>query len=458
MDYLPLFFNLADRKCLIIGGGEVAFRKAELVSQAGANLKVVAPVVCEALNALLDVGTHQRQIRKFEPADLDDVCLVVCATSDTKVNRNVSALAKERLIPVNVVDSAQLSTVIFPSIIDRSPVIIAATSGGHSPVLARKIREILEATIPQGFANLASFLGKKRSELKARFPDPEIRRRVTEAFLSSPGEAFAQQGKEEQATEYFNQALNQDLGDLSTGEVYLVGAGPGDPDLLTLRALQLMQKADVVLYDNLVSDPVLARVRRDARRLYVGKKGRGDSTAQESINEILLRLAKEGHRVLRLKGGDPFIFGRGGEEIESLMAESVSFQVVPGITAASGCAAYAGIPLTHRDYSQSVRFVTGHPHDGVVDLEWREFSHKNQTIVFYMGLGGLKSICEQLIAHGRAASTPIAVISKGTTPEQKTVVGDLESIPELVEQQQITAPTLIIVGEVVALRKVIGWD
>jgi uroporphyrin-III C-methyltransferase/precorrin-2 dehydrogenase/sirohydrochlorin ferrochelatase len=454
MDFLPLFFNLKDLRCLIVGGGEVAFRKANLIHQAHANLTVIAPEICEPMMEVIESGSHQQHVREFVESDLDGICLVVCATNDKETNEMVSELAKKRSIPVNVVDNAALSSVIFPSIVDRSPVIVASISGGHSPVLTRKIREILESTIPDGFGRLASFLGAKRAELKKRFPDTDVRRRVTEAFLSSPGEQLAMQGKAQEATRYFEQALNQKPSEIIEGEVYLVGAGPGDPDLLTLKALQLMQKADVVLYDNLVSDAVLTRVRRDARMQYVGKKAQGDSATQESINQMLVRLAKEGHRVLRLKGGDPFVFGRGGEEIESLMTESVPFQVVPGITAAIGCAAYAGIPLTHRDYSQSVRFVTGHPHDGVVVLEWREFVHKNQTIVFYMGLGGLKTICSELIKHGRAASTPVAVISKGTTPEQKTVIGDLQTICALVEQQHITRPTLIIVGEVVALRLV----
>jgi uroporphyrin-III C-methyltransferase/precorrin-2 dehydrogenase/sirohydrochlorin ferrochelatase len=265
--------------------------------------------------------------------------------------------------------------------------------------------------------------------------------------MSSPGAELAMAGRFEAADAYLDNP-----GDVATaGEVYIVGAGPGDPDLLTLKALQLMQKADVILYDSLVSDAVLARVRRDAHKQSVGKRGGGESTGQETINDQLVRLAREGHRVLRLKGGDPFIFGRGGEEIEALARHGIPFQVVPGITAANGCAAYAGIPLTHRDYSQSVRFVTGHPRDGEVNLEWQEFAHKNQTIVFYMGLGGLEKICANLIAHGRAPETPVAIISRGTTPEQKVVVGTLDTIVSLVQTHEIKRPTLTIVGEVVKL-------
>ena len=452
MDFLPLHFNLQEQQCAIIGGGEIAFRKAELLVRAGAHITVISPVISGKLKRLLQDGPHLLIDRKFQSSDLNDAVLVISATNDSKLNETVAIEARSRRIPVNVVDDTKLSTVIFPTIIDRSPVIISASTGGKSPVLARKIRELLESIIPEGYSNLASFLGKVRPRLKIRFPDTEERRRVTEAFLESPGEELAIQGNEEAAIRY----LERDTSELNTGEVYLVGAGPGDPDLLTIKALRLMQKADVILYDNLVSDAVLARTRRDATREYVGKKGGAESTSQENINEKLVRLAKAGHRVLRLKGGDPFIFGRGGEEIESLADQGIPFQVVPGITAASGCAAYAGIPLTHRDFSQSVRFVTGHPKNGMVDLQWQEFVHKNQTVVFYMGLRGLDTICKQLIAHGREPSTPVAVISKGTTPDQKVETGDLTTISSIVNKAQIPAPTLIIIGEVVALHEKLG--
>jgi uroporphyrin-III C-methyltransferase/precorrin-2 dehydrogenase/sirohydrochlorin ferrochelatase len=452
MDFLPLYFNLKGKVCVVIGGGEIAFRKAELLDAAGARIKVVAPEISSKLLQLINDRNHQALEQNFHPDTIENAVLVVSATDDPVLNAEVASIAKARSIPVNVVDDLELSSVIFPTIIDRSPVIIAASTGGQSPVLARKIRETLESLIPLGYSKLATFLGAHRADLKRRIPDTETRRRVTEAFLDSPGEQLAMHGKDDEATSYLNQEIERAPEEICAGEVYLVGAGPGDPELLTLKALQLMQKADVILHDNLVSDAVLDRTRRDARKEYVGKKGGGEFTPQESINEKLVRLAKAGHRVLRLKGGDPFIFGRGGEEIESLAAEKIPFQVVPGITAASGCAAYAGIPLTHRDYSQSVRFVTGHPKNGIVDLAWQEFVHKNQTIVFYMGLRGLSSICTQLIHHGRDSSTPVAVISKGTTPDQKVVVGNLATIVGIVEQEAVTAPTLIIVGEIVALR------
>lgn len=447
MDYLPLHFDLKSRHCLLVGGGEIALRKAELLEGAGAIVTVVAPSINADICRLLGAAPHRLLERPWESADLDGKALVVCATDDADVNVRVSGEAQARQLPVNVVDHPDLCTVIFPSIIDRSPVIASVATGGHSPVLTRFLREMLEALIGEGYGRLARYLGERREGLKARFRETGPRRRHTEKFLLSAGAEHAMRGEFEAADKY----LEAESPGLDVGEVYLVGAGPGDPDLLTLRALQLMQKADIVLYDNLVSDAVLGRVRRDARMQNVGKTAGDDSMQQETINDMLVRLASEGQRVLRLKGGDPFIFGRGGEEIENLAAHGIPFQVVPGITAANGCAAYAGIPLTHRDYSQSVRFVTGHPRDGEVRLEWREFAHENQTIVFYMGLAGLERICENLIAHGRDAATPVAIVSRGTTPEQQVVVGTLGTIAGLVRASEIRRPTLIIVGEVVSL-------
>lgn len=447
MDYLPLHFDLKSRQCLLVGGGEIALRKANLLNAAGARIKVVAPHIDDALAQLLAGRDHRLIRRAYASSDLDDMVLVVSATDDRGVNEQVSRDAQARRIPVNVVDRPELCTVIFPAIVDRSPVIASVSSGGSSPVLTRQLRQMLEAMLSQGYSRLASYLGQRRQSLKQRIPGAAARRRQMEAFLASPGQELAMRGDFDAADAY----LAQNSHSPAPGEVYLVGAGPGDPDLLTLKALQLMQKADVILHDSLVSEAILNRVRRDARKEDVGKRAGQDSTSQESINHTLVRLARQGHRVLRLKGGDPFIFGRGGEEIEALAAHGIPFQVVPGITAANGCAAYAGIPLTHRDYSQSVRFVTGHPRNGEVELEWREFVHANQTIVFYMGLGGLQRICENLIDHGRNPATPVAVVAKGTMPEQQVVIGELGNIAALVRQHRLSRPTLTIVGEVVSL-------
>jgi len=443
MRYLPLHVDLKDRSVLVVGGGETARRKVDLLLKAGAKIELVALAVSDKLVQIL--ASHRIVIAGYHQELIGEHALIVAVTNDAAVNQQVSADARSANIPVNVVDSPELSSVIFPAIVDRDPVLISIGSGATSPVLTRYVRQLMEEILPAGIARVASYLGDRRRQLKEKFSDVENRRRHSERFMSSPGFTAAESGDWETADRF----LFSDEEELVAGEVYVVGAGPGDPDLLTLKALQLMQKANIVLYDNLVPPGILDRIRRDATKEFVGKRSGYKSTDQEDINDMLVRLAKEGNRVMRLKGGDPFIFGRGGEEITALIEQQIPFQVVPGITAASGCAAYAGIPLTHRDLSQSVRFVTGHPKDGRVDLPWQELTHENETVVFYMGLGGLATICRQLIAHGRRSGTPAAIISKGTTPEQQILRGTLESLPGLAARAQIPSPTLIIVGQVV---------
>ena len=440
MDFLPLHFNLRGAPVLLVGGGEIARRKAVLISEAGAVLMCVAPTLEFDLTALS--ADHAWREKTFEAADVVGMRLVVAATDDALVNERVSLAAQAQNLPVNVVDQPSLSTVIFPAIVNRSPVLLSVGTGGSSPVLTRYLREQLEALVPQSLVRVATYLKSRRPRLKAAIPDIRTRRITTEAFFAGPGFSHAEAGEDDLADGYLFEPTQ------GVGEVFLVGAGPGDPDLLTLKALQLLQRADVILYDNLVSAKVLDRARRDATFEYVGKQSGLNSTPQNSINARLVTLARQGLRVVRLKGGDPFIFGRGGEELAELIEAGIAFQVVPGITAASGCAAYAGIPLTHRDYAQSVRFVTGHPKNASVDLPWHEMVSPGQTLVFYMGLGGLSDICTQLIRHGKAVETPIAVISKGTTPESVSVMGDLETTPGLVARAQLPSPTLIIVGEV----------
>ena len=440
MDFLPLHFNLRGAPVLLVGGGEIARRKAVLISEAGAVLICVAPPLEFDLRALS--AHHAWREKTFEAADVVGMRLVVAATDDALVNERVSLAAQAQNLPVNVVDQPSLSTVIFPAIVNRSPVLLSVGTGGSSPVLTRYLREQLEALVPQSLVRVATYLKSRRPRLKAAIPDIRTRRITTEAFFAGPGFSHAEAGEDDLADGYLFEPSQ------GFGEVFLVGAGPGDPDLLTLKALQLLQRADVILYDNLVSAKVLDRARRDATFEYVGKQSGLNSTPQNSINARLVTLARQGLRVVRLKGGDPFIFGRGGEELAELIEAGIAFQVVPGITAASGCAAYAGIPLTHRDYAQSVRFVTGHPKNASVDLPWHEMVSPGQTLVFYMGLGGLSDICTQLIRHGKAVETPIAVISKGTTPESVSVMGDLETAPGLVARAQLPSPTLIIVGEV----------
>jgi uroporphyrin-III C-methyltransferase/precorrin-2 dehydrogenase/sirohydrochlorin ferrochelatase len=458
MDYLPIFLKVEGRPCLVVGGGKVAARKVALLNRAGAAITVVAPDICDEIKALASQSAVNCIEREFSDADMDGVVLVIAATDNASVNRAVSELANQGRIPVNVVDNPVLCSFIVPSIIDRSPVQVAVSTGGASPVLARLLRTHLESFIPAAYGRLAHLVDKYRHSVKQRFSDAGQRRYFWENILQGRVAELLFAGHEEKAHAALQQAIEDaDAHYQSTGEVYLVGAGPGDPDLITFRALRLMQQADVVVYDRLVSQPVLDMVRRDAEMIYAGKARDKHTLTQESINQLLVRLAKEGKRVLRLKGGDPFIFGRGGEEIETLAEEGIPFQVVPGITAASGCASYAGIPLTHRDYAQSCTFVTGHLKDGSADLDWERLARPAQTIVFYMGLHSLPVIGRELVAHGLPGNTPVALVQKGTTPEQRIYIETLDSLADLAEREQLQPPTIIIVGEVVSLQEKLSW-
>ena len=456
MDYLPLFHKLHGAQVLVVCGGEIALRKARLLADAGAALRVVAPEVDGQLAAMAREGGGEVQVRGYQASDLDGCRLVIAATDDPALNAQVSADAQLRSLPVNVVDAPALCTVIFPAIVDRSPLVVAVSSGGDAPVLARLIRARLEAWIPAAYGELAGLAARFRHKVKTLYPDVNQRRGFWETVFQGPiaERQLAGQGAE---AERLLQAMVDGAPVQQGGEVYLVGAGPGDPDLLTFRALRLMQQADVVLYDRLVAPAIIDMCRRDAERIYVGKRRAEHSVPQEQINRLLVELARQGKRVLRLKGGDPFIFGRGGEEIEELAEEGIPFQVVPGITAASGCSSYAGIPLTHRDHAQSVRFITGHLKDGSSNLPWSDLVAPAQTLVFYMGLVGLPTICAELIRHGRAASTPAALVQQGTTRNQRVFVGTLGDLPDLVARHEVHAPTLVIVGEVVQLRDKLAW-
>jgi uroporphyrin-III C-methyltransferase/precorrin-2 dehydrogenase/sirohydrochlorin ferrochelatase len=473
MDFLPIFFNIRDRNCVVIGGGEVAARKIVLLLRAGARITVVSPQLGAELQVQLDgalrgeleQGRITHRAEAFHAGHLGNAALVIAATDDPAVNRKVSEAAGQLRIPVNVVDSPALCSFIMPSIIDRAPIIVAVSSGGASPVLARLLRARLEAMIPAAYGRLAAYAAEFREQVKARFTRPEKRRRFWEGALQGPFAEMIFAGREQAAKAYLERLLKneadnpekREAGEEMQGEVYLVGAGPGDPELLTFRAMRLMQQADVVVYDRLVSPEILDMVRRDALRIYAGKERSKHVMPQESINELLVRLAKEGKRVLRLKGGDPFIFGRGGEEIETLSSQGIPFQVVPGITAATGAASYAGIPLTHRDYAQSCVFVTGHLKDGSVDLDWPMLARPHQTIVVYMGLLGLPVLCRQLITHGLPATTPAAIVQQGTTHKQRVLTGSLATLPDLTASANLIPPTLIIVGEVVKLHQKLAW-
>ncbi len=458
MDFLPIFLDVRQKPCLVVGGGEVAARKVSLLLKAQAAVTVVSPELQRELAEWQAEGQFAHVARAFEDGDFENPVLVIAATDNKSVNARVSELASARGIPVNVVDDPDLCSFITPSIIDRSPVQIAISTGGASPVLARMIRTKLEGCIPAAYGRLGALVSNFREKVKATFSNTDERKRFWEKVLESTIADRVFSGHEEEAEAELQKAIDAANPDPDfQGEVYLVGAGPGDPDLLTFRALRLMQACDVMVYDRLVSPAIRELVRRDAELIYVGKERDKHTMQQENINELLVRLAKEGKRVLRLKGGDPFIFGRGGEEIELLAQNNVPFQVVPGITAAAGCASYAGIPLTHRDYSQACVFVTGHLKDGTVDLNWPALAQPNQTVVFYMGLHGAPTLCKEMIAHGMPPSTPVALVQKGTTPEQKTIIATLDTLEETVKNHEFKPPTLIIVGEVVSLKEKLDW-
>lgn len=457
MDIFPISLKLQQQPCLIVGGGHIAYRKAVLLAKAGAALHVISPDIDANLLEIVEQSGGQYTKAAYGSGfALRDYRLVIAATDDKAVNQAVFEACEAENVLVNSVDDPPHCRFMVPAIIDRSPLVVSIATNGASPVLSRQIRTQLEASIPHGMGKLADFSGKWRAAVKAKIENPDERRIFWEDLYASPLKEQVFNGNATEADRLIEQALIE--WKQPKGEVYLVGAGPGDPELLTLKALRLMQQADVVIYDRLVSAPIMELCRRDAEKIYVGKARSNHAVPQDGINALLVKYASEGKRVCRLKGGDPFIFGRGGEEIQELFAAGIAFQVVPGITAASGCSAYAGIPLTHRDYAQSVRFLTGHLKEGSPELPWNELVYQNQTLVLYMGLVGLEKICENLIAHGQRPDMPVALVSKGTTPEQKVVVGTLADIASKVAEHQIQAPTLTIIGDVVSLREQLQWQ
>lgn len=457
MHFFPIFLQLNQQKCLVVGAGEIAARKIEILSKSGALITVLAPSFSPSIQTLKKKLALTLIKKSFESADAKGYRLIVSATDDQAVNELVSQTANNLNILVNVVDNPKLCQFIFPAIIDRSPIIAAISSGGKAPVLARLLKTRIETLIPSGYGRLAELAGNYREKVKSHIINPRERRLFWEQIFQGSIAELIFAGQNEKAENALNTQILTHNKTARPGEVYLVGAGPGDPDLLTLRALRLMQLADIVVYDRLVSEDIMNLIRRDAQKIYVGKQRDQHTLPQESINQLLVRLALEGNRVVRLKGGDPFIFGRGGEEIETLMENNINFQVIPGITAASGCSNYAGIPLTHRKYAQSCTFVTGHYKDNQVNLNWEGLVTPNQTLVIYMGLLGLSYICESLIEHGCSKNLPVALIQQGTTRHQKVITGTLESLPNQIQKQPIKPPTLIIVGDVVRLHNKLTW-
>ena len=476
MRYFPLFADLRDRRVLVVGGGVVAGRKARLLREAGARVTVVAPEFDATLLHLAEEARAEGPLplpsqtgegpgeggltllhEPFRPEHLDFVLLAVAATDDAQVNARVAAAGRERNVLVNVVDVAELSSFIVPAIVDRSPLVIAISSGGVAPVLARHLRERIEALVDGSVGRLAGLLERWRARIKQRLPDVAARRRFYEQLLRGPVADLVRRRDDAAADRELERALAQrDVA--RRGSVVLVGAGPGDAGLLTLNALRALQEADVVLHDRLVSREVLDLARRDAVRMAVGKSARDHhSVPQSRIHELMLEHARAGRRVVRLKGGDPFIFGRGGEELEFLEAHGIQFEVVHGITAAIACGAYAGIPLTHREHAQAVRLVTAHCGESFDTLDWPALAQERQTVAFYMGVGGLERIRERLVAHGRSAVTPVAIVENGSRPTQRVVLATLGQLDAAGREEAIASPALVIVGEVAALAADLHW-
>ena len=451
----PVFLDLAGRRVLLVGGGVVARRKAEALLEAGAEVVVGAPVLAPALAAAVADGRLAHRVGSFEPDWLEGAWLVIAATDDPEVNAAVAEEADRRRIWANVVDDAPRCSFQVPARVERGPIQIAISSRGTAPMLARWLRESLETQLDPSLGALAEWLGSKRDALRARFPETTRRRQVIEALLRGPAADALQQGDTVVAEAVFDAALAEDA--TPRGHVILVGAGPGDPGLLTLRGLRALNQADMILHDRLVSAEVLALARRDADRIEVAKEAGTHHTTQAHIHELLVAHARAGKTVVRLKGGDPFVFGRGGEELEALRAAGIPYEVVPGITAAVACGAYAGIPLTHRDHAQSVRLVTAHCRNSIDTLDWRALAQERQTLAVYMGVQGLDTLRDRLLEHGRAASTPFALIENGSRANQRVVLGTLADLPERAAAESVHSPALLILGEVAALAKDLHW-
>jgi len=462
MDYLPIFIDIKNKHCLIVGGGSVAARKADLFIQSNAIVTVISPKLGTEMkfhlsqnNIIWKSALFTTEIIKNLSKDCQPK-YVISATDDMDINKMVYQYCQEKGIPVNVADKTQYCDFILPAIVNRSPITIAISTGGRSPILARLMKARLEALIPAGFGRLGELLGRYREKVKDTLPTQEQRKQFWESLLQSVFVDKAVQGKIDDAEKILQSRIRNIKNDTETvfnGEVYLIGAGPGDPDLMTFKALRLLQQADVVLYDRLVSSEIVEMARREAERIYVGKKDKDHSLPQENISQLMVDLAKKGKRVARLKGGDPYIFGRGAEEAELLAKNNIPFEIVPGITAASGCTAYAGFPLTHRDFSQSVTLITGHQQEGASEVDYARLANSGDTMVFYMGIKNAHKIQEGLLSHGMSKKLPAAIIEKGTTPQQRTLITTLGELVNAIKVNQITPPALLVVGEVINVRK-----
>ncbi len=460
MEYLPVFLDVNGRRALIVGNGVVAARKADLVLRAGSDLTIVAPELGEELSKLAESYQFNHQATELTIENLNDCVIAFGCAGEDSINQQLREFAALAKVMVNIPDTTGSCDFIMPAVVDRSPLLVAVSSGGSSPLLVRMLKARFETTIPAAYGRLAEFAGSYRDKIKLMIPNGTRRRRFWEAMVSGPVAEHLFSNQLEQAELLMESQLEEASvtgNKPPAGEVYLVGTGPGDPDLLTFKALRLMQQTDVVLYDRLIGEGILNLVRRDAERIYVGKLKNNHTVVQEDIGKMLIDLARKGKRVLRLKGGDPFVFGRGGEEIEALSENGIAFQVIPGVTAANGCASYAGIPLTHRDHAQACVFVTGHEKDGELRLNWESLIQPRQTVVLYMGLTSLGAITSGFIENGADSATPAAVIENGTRAGQRVIVGTLESLPDKTTEAEVKSPALIIIGSAVTLRDKLSW-
>jgi len=452
MNNFPAFLRLRDKQVLLVGGGDAAVAKARLLLAVEADLMVIAPKVHPEIAAWAVAGQLKWTARSFRPSDLFNSSVVFSATGLEQVDGEVAAEATLTGIAINVVDRPELSSFIVPAIVDRGAITVAISSDGASPVLARRLREQIELLLPANIGSLASFLRSFRTAVRAKIDSFDARRRIWEEVIDGPIARDVLAGRLSNAREAMVSRINRPQGRFEgEGHVAIVGAGPGDPELLTIKALRAIQDADIVVHDRLVGQGILDLIRRDAQRIYVGKAMSDHSVPQDGINDLLVTHARNGKRVVRLKGGDPFVFGRGGEELEVLRAAGVETSVIPGITAAIGCAASAGLPLTHRDFASAVTFVTGHGVDGEPDVDWAALARPRHTAVIYMGLSRASTLSEKLIAHGRSPGTPVAIIENGTMQNERVLIGTLSGIPDMVRSAQVGAPALIVVGEVAAL-------
>ncbi len=457
MEYLPINIKLKEKKCVVFGAGNVAFRKIQMLNKAGAHIICVAKTIHKDIQQMWgDIVIIQDDISSYlRTVGLENITLIISATGDAKLAQHIFDVAKQQNVLINTVDDQRLCSYISPAIINRKPIIISVSSGGSAPVLSKKIRENIEKLLPHNLGKLAMYASNIRKQVKKTFSSMQDRRQFWEYFFNSS-----------LSSRIINTGLMPDSNDViemfsnkpeKVGEVFLVGVGPGDPELLTIKALRVMQQADIVLYDNLIPKEILELVRRDAELINVGKSMGNHKVKQVDTNQLLIDHALEGKQVCRLKGGDPFIFGRGGEEIQALRSAGINYQIIPGITAAIGCASYAGIPLTHRDYAQKVVFLTAHCKNSIDTLEWSSLAQDRQTLVVYMGLMKSQFLVDKLIANGKNKKTPVAIIENGTRETQRVIMGNLYELAELIKHKTVKSPALLIIGGVAQLSNDLAW-